>query len=352
MYVVADERVPIKIWAEEVEDGAMKQARNLANLPFAFKHVALMPDVHQGYGMPIGGVLATEGVVICNAVGVDIGCGMVAQRTSIPVGDSITTEKIKSILGKIRAVVPVGRGRHEDRQADTLMPSGAYDCLVVKRQYLSALTQVGTLGGGNHFIELQSGDDGFLWVMIHSGSRNLGYKVAQYYNNLAKKLNQRWHSAIPKKHDLAFLPIETDEAKDYIREMNYCVEFAKSNRRLMLDRVLRCILDIYPSALASGLATEQFGNRAIDVAHNYARFENHFGKNVMVHRKGATSAREGEVGIIPGSQGTHSYIVVGKGCPDSFASCSHGAGRKMSRTVARKTLNVEDEIAEMGNTHV
>lgn len=204
----------------------------------------------------------------------------------------------------------------------------------VNRQYRSACKQIGTLGGGNHFIEIQKGSDGRIWFMIHSGSRNIGLKVASRYNQTAIALNERWHSLVPKKWELAFLPIETDEAKTYLREMRYCLEFALANRKLMADRVRAAFRVEIPDV---GF------DEPINIHHNYAVFEHHFGKNVIVHRKGATSARDGEMGIIPGSQGTASYIVRGKGNPDSFMSCSHGAGRKMGRQAAIRTLDLEAE---------
>lgn len=356
--VISTENLPIKLWLEDIESGALDQAKNLANLPFAFKHVAIMPDSHQGYGMPIGGVLATKGVVIPNCVGVDIGCGMCAVKTSLT---DITTEQIKKIFGGskeyqggIRSCIPVGRNHHSKSQHENLMPkfnlsqylSIAYP--IVIKEYNSALKQIGTLGGGNHFIEFQKGSDGHIWIMIHSGSRNIGYKVANHYNEIAKKLNEKWHTSIPKKHDLAFLPLDSEEGQTYLREMNYCVDFALENRKLMMDKIcniFRKIIDpLYEHDQEIG--NVQF-DKIINIAHNYASMENHFGQNVMVHRKGATLAREDTIGIIPGSQGTKSYIVQGLGNPESFMSCSHGAGRTMSRTKARNILNLEEEIEKL-----
>jgi tRNA-splicing ligase RtcB len=336
--VISTEKLPIKLWLNDIEPGALAQARNLANLPFIFKHVALMPDAHEGYGMPIGGVLATNGVVIPNAVGVDIGCGMCALKTNLP---DITTETIKQIMSGIRELVPLGFDHHESRQDETLMPSkeNIIENGVVERQFLAALKQIGTLGGGNHFIEIQKGSDGHIWIMIHSGSRNIGLKVAEHYNKVAKRLNEMWFSSVDASKDLAYLPIETYEAKNYMKEMQYCVDFAFANRKLMMDN----ILSVFAKILGSDFAALDL----INIAHNYARWENHYGKNVLVHRKGATSAREGETGIIPGSQGTKSYIVKGLGNQESFTSCSHGAGRKMGRKQAMRELNLEAEIARL-----
>jgi tRNA-splicing ligase RtcB len=337
MRVVSTEKVPIKLWLDEIEDGAMKQAKNLANLPFIFKHLAIMPDSHQGYGMPIGGVLATREVIIPNAVGVDIGCGMCAVRTSLT---EISKDKLQIIVDKIKEDIPVGFSHQVIPQDKNLMPQSysAFEMFVISKEYESALKQLGTLGGGNHFIEIQKGSDGFIWIMIHSGSRNLGKKVADHYNKVAVRLNDLWCSSVEKSEELAFLPIEIYEAKQYMLEMQYCVDFALANRRLMIERIKWCFADVLSHIEFEGL---------INIAHNYAKWENHFGQNVIVHRKGATSAKNGEIGIIPGSMGTKSYIVEGFGNPESFMSCSHGAGRKMGRKQAQRELNLEHEIGIM-----
>lgn len=343
MKIISSEKLPIKMWLETIEDGALDQAKNLANLPFAVKHIAIMPDSHQGYGMPIGGVLATKGVVIPNAVGVDIGCGMCAVKTSLT---EIDTETLKKIMGEIRKAIPVGFGHHKEKQDESLMPGGLplyeHEHPIIFQQYHSALRQIGTLGGGNHFIEIQKGSDGYIWVMIHSGSRNLGKQVADHYNKIAKDLNAKWHSLVPKEVDLAFLPIDSEDGQAYLREMQYCVDFALANRKLMMDKVEECFLKFYDE-LRGQVGFEDL----VNIAHNYARMENHFGENVMIHRKGATLATKDTIGIIPGSQGTKSYIVRGKGNPDSFNSCSHGAGRKMGRKQAEQTLNLEEEIKRL-----
>jgi len=336
--VISTEKLPIKLWLEDIEEGALDQARNMANLPFVFKHIAIMPDSHQGYGMPIGGVLATKGVIVPNAVGVDIGCGMCALKTNL---DSISTETLKKIMSGIRELVPLGFDHHKEKQDVTLMPST--ETIVkngmVERQFESARKQIGTLGGGNHFIEIQKGSDGHIWIMIHSGSRNIGLKVAEHYNKMAQNLNERWHSAVEKSKNLAFLPIETQEAKDYFNEMQYCVDFAFANRKLMMNNIVSVFTDCF-----NGNFSEM---EFVNIAHNYARWEHHYNTNVIVHRKGATSAKEGETGIIPGSQGTKSYIVRGKGNPESFESCSHGAGRVLGRKQAERTLDLKVEIARL-----
>ncbi len=336
--VIVTEKRPIFNWVSDIEDGALDQAKNLANLPFLFHHVALMPDCHQGYGMPIGGVIATEGVVIPNAVGVDIGCGMCSQKTNIKVED-FTTETLKLIMGDIRKAIPVGFNHRQTECEDTEMPQTKYKKLdhskypVVCEQYDSAKKQLGTLGSGNHFIEIQKGDDGFIWIMIHSGSRNLGLKVAKHYNDIAKELNANYYSQVIKEKDLAFLVWDTVLANSYMREMQYCLDFALNNRMKMMDDIKGIFLH------HTDCEFEDF----INIHHNYASMENHYGKNVVVHRKGATNAKLGQLGIIPGSQGTCSYIVRGLGNKESFESCSHGAGRKMGRKDAKKRLNLKEE---------
>lgn len=342
-------RVPIKMWISDIESGAMEQAVHLASLPFTFKHVALMPDAHQGYGMPIGGVLATDDVIIPNAVGVDIGCGMCAIQTpwlTEQVGDTL-----KKILSRIREQIPIGFAHHKVAQDISLMPMpemirtsipiASFSYVIVKREFSNALTQVGTLGGGNHFIEIQKDINNVVWVMIHSGSRNIGLQVAKYYNELAKEMNQKWHVGIPKEWDLAFLPMDSEQGRDYWIEMQYCVDFALANRKLMMAR----IADIFNEEMEGAGRSELQMNlsKMINIAHNYATMENHFGKNVVVHRKGATLARGKVYSIIPGSQGTKSYIVLGKENPESFHSCSHGAGRKMGRKQAQRELDLLEE---------
>ena len=342
--VIATEKRPIKLWLDDIEEGALAQAKNLANLPFVFKHIALMPDTHQGYGMPIGGVMATKGVVIPNAVGVDIGCGMCAVRTSLTI---INRESLKKIMGKIRQVVPVGFKRHKEKQDEDLMPYIDREFpldSIVSREWENALTSLGTLGGGNHFIELQKGSDGYIWIMLHSGSRNLGKQVADHYNKSAIFLNRKWHSNVPKEWQLAFLPTDSDIGKEYLKEMQFCVDFALANRQLILRRVL--------DTIEAEITQEIRYGETINIAHNYAAIENHFGENIMVHRKGATKAALGHIGIIPGSQGTSSFIVRGRGSKESFYSCSHGAGRRMGRKQAERELDLATEVKRLDDLGV
>lgn len=340
--VITTEKIPIKLWLEEdqIEEEALGQARDLANLPFAFKHIAIMPDTHLGYGMPIGAILATKGAVVPNAVGVDIGCGMCSLRTNLT---DIETDELKEIMSIIRETVPVGFNHHESRQDESWMPEKKGNLPIVEQEYKSALYQIGTLGGGNHFIEIQKGSDGYLWIMIHSGSRNIGFTVANHYNDIAKEKNKALEVQVPK--DLAFIPEDSEYFDLYWNEMNYCIDFALANRKLMMERTKLAFSEIMP-----GVEFSHFINKP----HNFAALEEHFGEQVIVHRKGATRARKGEWGMIPGSQGTQSFLVTGKGDANSFESCSHGAGRIMSRTEARKTLDLEEErriLTDQGILH-
>ncbi len=333
--IIKTEKLPIKLWLDEdqMEEGALEQAQNLANLPFAFSHIAIMPDTHQGYGMPIGAILATKAAIVPNAVGVDIGCGMCSLRTNLT---DIEIPELKKIMGLIRDTVPVGFKHHETQQDEAWMPKKVGDLPIVEKEYESGLYQIGTLGGGNHFIEMQKGSDGFIWIMIHSGSRNIGFTVANHYNDIAKELNKESGSEVPK--DLAYIPESSEYFELYRNEMNYCIEFALANRKLMMERVKDAFSEIMPGV--------EFSN-FINKPHNFADEEVHFGETVMVHRKGATRAGKGEWGMIPGSQGTRSYLVTGKGEAHSFESCAHGAGRMMSRTQARKKLSLKEEVKSL-----
>ncbi len=333
----ADARVPIKSWCSDIESSAMQQAVNLSKLPFAFKHIALMPDTHMGYGMPIGGILATKGVIIPQAIGYDIGCGVNAVKTSFII-DHFYKDKIKAIMGEIKKVVPVGFKHHKHPKSWAYFDE-APDIPIIQQELNSARKQIGTLGGGNHFIELQiDAYNDNLWIMIHSGSRNFGLKIAKEYHEKAKKLCEKYYSDIPTK-ELSFLPIDSDEGQEYISCMNFALRFAEASRCMMMNSVLEIVESYFKSTYVMG----------IDCHHNYAAMENHFGSNVMLHRKGAILARKGHFGIIPGSQGTSSFIVKGKGNADSFNSCSHGAGRAMSRTKARNELDLDKEIKELND---
>lgn len=326
---------PIKLWLaheDDLEDSCFKQAMNLANLPFTYKHVALMPDCHSGYGMPIGGVLATKGVVVPNAVGVDIGCGMIACKTSVT---DISQDQLKEILGIVRKEVPVGMAHHgknncQYEKAPDLFDN-APDLLLIQQLVDGSMYQLGTLGGGNHFIEIQKGDDGFVWLMIHSGSRNVGFQIANHYNKIAIEQNAKWHSSVPAEWELAYLPVDSEFGQEYLTAMEFALNFAMENRRVMMDRLISAFCRI----------THGYPMDTINAHHNYASLENHYGENVWVHRKGAIRVRQGDLGIIPGSMGTSSYIVEGLGNAQSFYSASHGAGRKMGRNEFNKSHTVE-----------
>jgi len=286
-------------------------------------------------------------VVIPNAVGVDIGCGMCALQTSL---HSLERDKLRAILSQIRKTIPLGFKHQKKAQDHRLMPKPkagipVSELQIVSQEYENGRTQLGTLGGGNHFIEIQKGSDGFIWIMIHSGSRNLGFKVANFYNKLAGKMSDRFGSRIPKNWQLAYLPMDSKEGRQYLLEMEFCVDFALANRKLMMERV--------KDALLMFAAPIHFG-QFINIAHNYASLESHFDRELLVHRKGATRALEGEIGIIPGSQGTPSYLVRGKGNVESFKSCSHGAGRKMGRKQAQRVLDLHEEqkkLEDLGILH-
>ncbi|MCK9369158.1 RtcB family protein [Candidatus Dojkabacteria bacterium] len=339
MKVMRYDGIPVKIWASDLEEAALEQVKNLSRLPFAFHHVALMPDAHCGFGMPIGGVLATKGVVIPNAVGVDIGCGVITAKLNLKTSD-INREQLVSIVEDIKDSVPVGFSKHSSgvnslRNLPSDMMNGGLN--VISRNLDNAINSMGTLGGGNHFIEIQKSVNDDIWVMIHTGSRNLGKQVAEYYNKVAIEKNKLWYSSVPEDYELAFLPYGDSDYYDYMNEMNACVKFAEYNRRYILKNVVQSFRHI----LADEKVLEVFSH---SIHHNYVTMENHFGENVLIHRKGATSAKKGELGIIPGSQGTSSYIVSGLGNPESFNSCSHGAGRLMSRKRAKKELDLQMEM--------
>ncbi len=331
-------RLPIKHWLafEDIDDECLNQAIHLSNLPFAFHHIALMPDCHSGYGMPIGGVLATEGAIVPNAVGVDIGCGMIAVRTGL---QAISSEAVTKIIEIARNTIPVGYEHHKTRQvvqdedAELFVTARNHQSPIIREELESAQYQVGTLGSGNHFVELQKGSDGRIWLMVHSGSRNVGKRVCDYYNQRALSLNAKWGTKeVPKEWDLAFLPMSKDICSEYIAAMEWCMAFAALNRKLMMERLLNIFTKV----------TGGLGEIEIQTRHNYAAQEEHFGKSVWVHRKGAIRMRFNEEGIIPGSMGTPSYIVEGLGNPESFCSASHGAGRRMSRSAANKTITEQE----------
>jgi tRNA-splicing ligase RtcB len=349
-----DRRILSWVPLDKLEEECLTQAKNLSELPFMHQHIALMPDAHAGMGMPIGGVLAAVGAIIPNAVGSDIGCGMIFQKTNIPASllnevDTPNGILAKHLIGAIMRCVPVGFAHHRDPQNCAVLDrvsTSTHFCQneVLMPEIKSGYYQFGTLGGGNHFIELQSDDDGNLCIMIHTGSRNFGFKICNYYNKVAQQLNEKWHSKVPKEYRLAFLPLDSDEGQEYLDWMNLALEFARENRYLILQRVMSVVLNSVKKY--TGFTHVELENE-IECHHNYAVLENHMGANVVVHRKGAIRACKGDRGIIPGSMGSYSYIVEGLGNPRSFHSCSHGAGRLMSRTKAKQEYSVESVMSDL-----
>ncbi len=326
--IISGHRIPIKSWCKTIEPGALAQAVNLTKLPFVYGHVALMADCHEGFGMPIGGVIACNDTIVPNAVGVDIGCGMCAVQTDLPVS-SIDADTVRIVLNRIRGLVPMGFSHHKQTQ-DWDGFDNAPDVAVVQRELDSAHKQLGTLGGGNHFIEIQAGSDGFVWLMVHSGSRNFGYKIAKEYHDKALAFCTKRGLELPD-NDLAYLPMDNPMAQEYMAAMNYALLFAAENRAGMKDV---CCEQLQFETRCGFV-------REINIHHNFAAEETHYGRTLVVHRKGATRASKGLEGIIPGSMGTSSYIVRGLGNADSFQSCSHGAGRVMGRNEANRTLTYE-----------
>jgi tRNA-splicing ligase RtcB (3'-phosphate/5'-hydroxy nucleic acid ligase) len=339
-------KIPIYVWLPDIahlEEGCLEQALNLSELPFAFNRIALMPDTHQGFGMPIGGVMATREVIIPNAVGVDIGCGVAFCRTSLT-GESFSRPLLTKWVEQILAIVPQGFSHHSQKQ-----PCQALDDFQKKypeerqQQHLwkeidKGYYQIGTLGGGNHFIEFQTDKAGHLCLMVHSGSRNFGYQIAHYFNNMARKNRKQWQSSVPKGFALDYLPEDSQEGQSYINWMQLARHFARENREKMLDAVLRILTKNTPHMEVLEIT---------DVHHNDANRELHDGEWVWVHRKGAIKAGEGEKGLIPGAMGRSSYVVEGRGNPKAFRSCSHGAGRAMSRKQALNQYSPTSVLAEL-----
>ena len=364
MFVLSDEsgKWPVRVWLEkkeDIEESCLLQASHLAELPFLHKWVCLMPDTHTGKGMPIGGVIAAKNVLIPNAVGVDIGCGMAWTGTNIKAEElrGILTGNgnlLQGIVGDILRNIPTGFAHHK-----TQMPSYTLDRAFEEfdkyeedgellGQLDAGYFQIGTLGGGNHFIELQEDEEGDLSVMIHSGSRHFGKAVCDYFHQKARELNARWYSQVPDEYRLAFLPLDSREGRQYLNWMQLSMDFAMENRAKMMLAV-KAILEKWIGKYTDlHLAfTEE-----INCHHNYAALENHYGENVWVHRKGATRAREGELAVIPGAMGSCSYIVRGKGNPESFCSSSHGAGRRYSRKGAMSAFSCEEVIKDLREKQV
>jgi tRNA-splicing ligase RtcB len=346
-----DSGAPIKAWTVGVpfEDGAQRQLENIASMPFIHKWIAVMPDAHQGMGATVGSVIATSGAVIPAAVGVDIGCGMMAARTSLRAAD--LPDNLSAIRAAIEARVPHGRtdnGGKNDRGAWHDVPAavqhawadlaGGYAAIVEKHPRLgrgAAIEQLGTLGTGNHFIEVCLDEEDRVWIMLHSGSRGVGNRIGSHFIELAKREMERFFIRLPDA-DLAYLPEGTVHFHDYVKAVGWAQEYAMKNRELMMANVVEALR-------ASGaLPPFDASVEAVNCHHNYVSREHHYGKDVLVTRKGAVKAGLGDLGIIPGSMGARSYITRGLGNPESFCSSSHGAGRVMSRAEARRRVTLEE----------
>lgn len=336
---------PIRVWTDEVEEKAMTQLKNLARLPFIDPHgLAVMPDVHAGIGSSVGTVIATAKAIVPSAVGVDIGCGMVAVRLTLKASD--LPESLKKIRDQIERDIPLGPGGAHKRAQDMAELSTVYNGLPNSlvdtfeadwpKMFDKAWSQLGTLGSGNHFIELCLDESDTVWVMLHSGSRGIGNMIGRHYIEVAKKNMEKFFINLPDDA-LAYLPEDTDDFNAYVEAVQWAQDYALENRKLMLEKVLNALR----RTIATPFTTT---DEAISCHHNYVERESHFGRNLWVTRKGAIRARVGDLGIIPGSMGQKSYIVKGKGNLDSYCSCSHGAGRAMSRTEARKRFSLVDLI--------
>lgn len=347
--------VPVKTWTRGVpiDEKAIHQLRNAAKMPFIHRHIAVMPDVHVGIGATIGSVIPTHKAVIPAAVGVDIGCGMMAVQTSLNAKD--LPDNLKEIRLNIEKAVPhgrTGRGGRGDRGAWNDIPKAqekAWNELVEDYRTISAkhpkvagkrvnhINHLGTLGSGNHFIEVCLDESQQVWFMLHSGSRGVGNRIGTYFIDLAKQDARRWHLNLPDI-DLAYFPEGADHFDDYVEAVEWAQNFARINRELMMKAVIKAV------GGSSGIPEFNAELKAVNCHHNYIARENHFGENVIVTRKGAVRARLGDYGIIPGSMGAKSFIVRGLGNAESFHSCSHGAGRVLSRTAAKKQFTVDDHI--------
>lgn len=359
MFIICNEntKVPVKVWLEDesqLEENCLEQAYHLAQLPFLHKWVCMMPDTHAGKGMPIGGVIAAKDVIIPNAVGVDIGCGMAYIPTNIWLDDikAIQTGNgtmIQAMIGNIMRTIPLSKEKYKVPQPSEVLDRAKqelekYEC---NKELVPLIDdgyfQVGTLGGGNHFIELQEDQEGYLCIMIHSGSRHLGKEICDYFHEKATVLNQRWYSEVKEEYRLSFLPVQSEEGKQYINWMNLAMDYAFENRARMLDKTCDVVSQVIEKH--TGHVVE-FGSE-INCHHNYAALENHYGADVWVHRKGATRVQKGELAVIPGAMGSFSYVVKGKGNEESFHSSSHGAGRNYSRTGAMQEFTVEQVMVDL-----
>ena len=344
---LANQRVPVKIWTDDVGERSKQQLANIASLPFIHHHVAAMPDVHLGIGATIGSVIATHKAIIPAAVGVDIGCGMVAARLTLTAND-LDEKALKKVFDQISRDVPVGRDWHAENRmlVEAALPFAPRlkaltdrhpDLLKAFGKFSKWIGQMGTLGGGNHFIEVCLDETGQVWVMLHSGSRGIGNAIANHFIALARKDMERWMIQLPDR-DLAYFPEGSEHFADYVEAVHWAQEYAMQNRQSILELVL--------AALKRHLPPFEVTTEAVNCHHNYVAQEHHFGEDVWVTRKGAIRAREGDLGIVPGSMGARSFIVRGKGNPESFCSSAHGAGRKMSRTAAEQHFTPADLVQQ------
>jgi tRNA-splicing ligase RtcB len=341
--VLSTGKRPVKIYTDDIESEAEKQLHELSTLPFIHKHVAAMPDVHLGIGATIGSVIPTKAAIIPAAVGVDLGCGMSAVQLSLNASD--LPDNLSHLRAQIEQIIPVGFNMHHNPVIETntlFKMSEPLDVLLQKHPTVIKMKknfhddwrlQVGTLGGGNHFIEVCLDENQQVWIMLHSGSRGIGNVIGRYFIELARKDMEKWFIQLPNK-DLAYFPEGTEHFDDYWQAVQWAQEYARVNRQEMMRLILE--------TLKQNLPPFQIMGEVISCHHNYVARENHYKLNIFLTRKGAIRARKGDWGIIPGSMGTKSYIVKGKGNPESFCSCSHGAGRRMGRKEAKRRFNIED----------
>ncbi|HEX8125336.1 MAG TPA: RtcB family protein [Allosphingosinicella sp.] len=351
-YMPVEGGAPVKMWTKgvAVDPKAREQLASAAKMPFIFRHVAVMPDVHVGIGATVGSVIPTRGAVIPAAVGVDIGCGMMAARTSLYASD--LPDSLEGIRHSIEQAVPhgrdLGRGKRDKGSWGDPPPQIAAAWATLAERFkritdkyprlekTNNLVHLGTLGTGNHFIELCLDERDQVWIMLHSGSRGVGNAIGSFFIELAKQDMRKWFINLPDEN-LAYFTEGTDHFDDYVEAVGWAQDFAALNRRMMMTNVIRAIRTVIAKPFEAEL-------EAINCHHNYVQKENHFGENVLVTRKGAVRAAKGVMGIIPGSMGAKSFIVRGRGNAESFDSCSHGAGRLMSRTEAKKTFTLDDHI--------
>jgi len=340
-------RVPVKVYTEDIEPAARAQLVNVSNLPIVHHHVAAMPDVHLGIGATVGSVIPTLHAVIPAAVGVDIGCGMMATRLSLT-SNQLDEKALGKVFDQISRDVPVGFAQHKDRDVrDHAAKRFRKNLSVIVQKHpgiekrkgksTSWAHQLGTLGGGNHFIEVCVDEAGRVWAMLHSGSRGIGNAIGTYFIELARKDAERNQLRLPDR-DLAYFPEGARHFDDYVEAVGWAQDYARANREEMMDLVLEAMRRHLPSFEVTGAA--------VNCHHNYVERERHYGEDVWLTRKGAIRAGVGDLGIIPGSMGARSYIVRGKGSKESFDSCAHGAGRRMSRKAAQKAFSLDDFAAQ------